>query len=202
VDGLGCLVTELRPAVFIDRDGTMIVERAYLCEPAGVEVIPGVFEALALLREAEFALVIVTNQAGIAQGYYSVEDYHAVASRLDELLDEAGVSVDAAYHCPHHPDMGGPCPCRKPATGMYLDAAQELGLDVGRSYYVGDKLSDVTPALELGGRGILVRTGYGNELEVSAPASIPVVDDLAAAAKLITSVEEGPTAVDRISTLE
>ena len=87
--------------------------------------------------------------------------------------------------CPHHPDLGGPCRCRKPATGMYLDAAGPLGLGPARSYYIGDKLTDVTPALELGGRGILVRTGYGHELEVSAPAPILVVDDLAAAAESI-----------------
>ena len=178
-------MTELRPAVFIDRDGTIMIEREYLADPDGVEILPGAFEALAALREAGFALVIVTNQSGIARGYYSLEDYHAVAARLEVLLGEAGVGVDMTRFCPHHPDLGGPCPCRKPGTGMYLDAAGELGLDPAGSYYVGDKLTDVLPALELGGRGILVRTGYGHELEASAPAQILVVDDLAAAAELI-----------------
>ena len=189
---------ELRPAVFIDRDGTIVIEREYLADPDRVEILPGTFEALAALREAGFALVIVTNQSGIARGYYSIEDYHAVAARLDALLEEAGVAVDMTRFCPHHPDLSGPCPCRKPGTGMYLDAAEELGLDPARSYYIGDKLTDVMPALELGGWGILVRTGYGHELEVSAPEPIRVVDDLAAAAELI--VEK--TAVDRISRLE
>ena len=186
--GGGESVTELRPAVFIDRDGTIMIEREYLADPDGVQIIPGSFEALAALREAGFALVIVTNQSGIARGYYSIEDYQAVAARLDALLEEAGVAVDMTRFCPHHPDLGGTCPCRKPGTGMYLDAAEELGLDPARSYYVGDKLTDVMPALELGGRGILVRTGYGSELEASALEPILVVDDLAAAAELI--VEE------------
>ena len=181
-------MTELRPAAFIDRDGTIILEREYLADPDGVEIIPGTFEALAALREEGFALIVVTNQSGIACGYYSIEDYRAVAARLDTLLDEAGVAVDMTCFCPHHPDLGGPCPCRKPGTGMYLDAAKELGLDPACSYYIGDKLTDVMAALELGGRGILVRTGYGQELEASAPKPILVVDDLKAAAELI--VEE------------
>ena len=181
-------MTEPQPAVFVDRDGTIMIEREYLADPDGVEILPGAFEALAALQEAGFALVIVTNQSGIARGYYSIEDYQAVAARLDALLEKAGVAVDMTRFCPHHPDVGGPCPCRKPGTGMYLDAAEELGLDPARSYYVGDKLTDVMPALELGGRGILVRTGYGYELEASAPEPILVVNDLAAAAELI--VEE------------
>ena len=191
-------MTQLRPAAFIDRDGTIMLEREYLSDPDGVQIIPGAFDGLAALREAGFALVIVTNQSGIARGYYSIEDYQAVAARLDVLLEEAGVAVDMTRFCPHHPDLGGPCACRKPGTGMYLDAAEELGLDPARSYYIGDKLTDVMPALELGGWGILVRTGYGHELEASAPEPIRVVDDLAAAAELI--VEK--TAVDRISRLE
>jgi len=137
--------------VFIDRDGTIMVEQDYLADPAGVELIPGVAEVLAALREAGFALVIVTNQSGIARGYYSMEEYQAVAARLDSLLEEAGLAVDMTRFCAHHPDLGGPCLCRKPAMGMYLDAADELGLDPTRSYYVGDRLRDVIPALELAG---------------------------------------------------
>ena len=182
-------MTALRPAVFIDRDGTIMVERDYLSDPAGVEIIPGVREALASLRNAGFALVIVTNQSGIARGYYSIDEYQAVAARLDALLEEAGVAVDMTRFCPHRPDLGAPCSCRKPATGMYLDAAEHLGLDPACSYYIGDKLTDVRPVFELVGRGILVRTGYGHELEVSAPAPILVVDDLAAAAESI--LDEG-----------
>lgn len=171
----------LRPAVFLDRDGTLIEEKDYLADPDGVEVIPGTYEALAELRAAGFHLVTVTNQAGIARGYYTDDDYRAVAARLDEMLAEAGTPVDDTRYCPHHPDVTGPCACRKPATGMYLAAAADLGIDLRASYYVGDKVSDVLPALELEGQGILVRTGYGREHETAVPASVWVVDDLRSA---------------------
>lgn len=175
----------LRPAVFIDRDGTIIAEKVYLSDPEGVELIPGTLEALRSLREAGFALVVVTNQAGIARGLYTLDDYHAVAARLAEVLDEAGAPFDATYFCAHHPDETGPCACRKPGTGMHLQAARELGLELSASYYVGDKRADVIPALELGGRGVLVRTGYGSEHEADVPDEVWVVDDLRAAAEKI-----------------
>lgn len=175
----------LRPAVFLDRDGTLIAEKDYLADPAGVEVIPGTYEALAELRAAGFLLVTVTNQAGIARGYYTEDDYHAVAARLDARLAAAGVPVDDTRFCPHHPDHTGPCDCRKPATGMHRAAAAELGIDLRASYYVGDKPSDVLPALELGGQGILVRTGYGRAHEHEVPEGVRVVDDLISAVPLI-----------------
>lgn len=175
----------LRPAVFIDRDGTLISEKVYLSDPKGVELIPGAIEALRLLREAGFALVTVTNQAGIARGIYSIDDYHAVAARLAAILEEAGTPVDATYFCPHHPDSTGPCTCRKPGTGMYRDAAADLGLDLAASYYVGDKPSDVLPAAELAGQGILVRTGYGKERASEVPHDVWIVDDMRAAAEEI-----------------
>lgn len=175
----------LRPAVFIDRDGTIIAEKVYLSRPEGVELITGTAEALRSLRDAGFVLVIVTNQAGIARGLYGLDEYHAVAARLGAVLEEAEASVEATYFCPHHPDVTGSCECRKPASGMYRQAARELGLDLAGSYYVGDKSSDVLPARELGGRGVLVRTGYGAEHEADAPKNVWVVDDLLAAAGAI-----------------
>jgi D-glycero-D-manno-heptose 1,7-bisphosphate phosphatase len=176
---------ELSPAVFVDRDGTIMTERSYLADPAGVALIPGVLDALADLRRAGFLLVTVTNQSGIARGLYTHEDYHAVAARLTHVLGEGGVLIDRTEYCPHHPEVTGLCACRKPGTGMYLQAAAELGIDPARSYYVGDKATDVIPALELGGQGILVRTGYGAEQEGAAPPGTWVVDDLRAAADLI-----------------
>ena len=175
----------LKPAVFLDRDGTLIEEKTYLSDPDGVVFVPGTFEALRALRDAGFGLVTVTNQSGIARGYYTQDDYHAVAARVNRLLHEAGAPVDDTRFCPHHPDVTGPCACRKPATGMHLAAAADLGLDLRASYYVGDKLSDVLPALELEGQGILVRTGYGREQEARLPAGIWVVDDLRAAVERI-----------------
>jgi D-glycero-D-manno-heptose 1,7-bisphosphate phosphatase len=174
-----------RPAVFVDRDGTIISERSYLADPEGVTLIPGVVSALVDLRAAGLALVTVTNQSGIALGLYSEADYHAVAGRLEAELAAAGTHFDLTEHCPHHPDVTGPCRCRKPATGMHRRASEALGLDLGRSYYVGDKVPDVLPAVELGGQGILVRTGYGSAHEADVPEETWVVDDLRAAADRI-----------------
>ena len=180
-----------RPAVFLDRDGTIIVEKTYLADPEGLVLVPHATEALKELREAGYALVIVTNQSGIARGLYTESDYRAVARRLDELLHAAGAPVDATQYCPHHPDFGEPCRCRKPNTGMYRDAAEALGLSLEASYYVGDKVADVRPALELGGTGVLVRTGYGTDEEPLVPKGVTVVDDLRAAARLILDGELG-----------
>jgi D-glycero-D-manno-heptose 1,7-bisphosphate phosphatase len=180
---------EIRPAVFVDRDGTIMAERAYLADPAGVELVPGACEALAELRDAGFALVIVTNQSGIARGLYAESDYHAVASRLAEVLAEGRVVIDRTEFCQHHPEVTGPCACRKPGTGMHLRAAAVLSLDPARSYYVGDKATDVLPAIELGGQGILVRTGYGLEHEAKISAAMWVADDLCGATDLILSHE-------------
>ena len=176
-----------RRAVFLDRDGTLIDEKYYLSDPERVVLIPGTPAALSDLRDAGFALVVITNQSGIARGLYSEDEYHAVAKRLDDLLAAAGSPVDATMYCPHHPDSGHACDCRKPATGMYRQAAAELGLALANSYYVGDKVSDVKPALELGGVGVLVRTGYGADEAARVPAGTVVVEDLAGAARLILS---------------
>jgi D-glycero-D-manno-heptose 1,7-bisphosphate phosphatase len=177
-----------RAAVFIDRDGTLIRDADYLADPDGVALLPGTLDALGRLRAAGYALVVVTNQSGIARGLYTLEDYHRVAARLDELLVAAGVPVDATYFCPHHPDHTGPCDCRKPDLGMYRRAAADLGLALQNSWYIGDKASDVLPAAATGGRGLLVRTGYGAATEVAGavPHGVVVVDDLAAAARQIT----------------
>lgn len=174
-------------AVFLDRDGTLIEEKVYLTDPERVVLLPGAASALSELRDAGFALVVLTNQSGIARGLYGENEYHAVAGRLEDLLAEAGSPLDATLYCPHHPDFGPACECRKPATGMYRQAAAELGLDPQRSYYVGDQARDVTPALELGGVGVLVRTGYGADEAARVPADTAVVEDLGGAARLILS---------------
>ena len=176
-----------RRAVFLDRDGTLIKEKVYLSDPVRVALLPGTAAALSDFRDGGFVLVVVTNQSGIARGLFSENEYHAVAKRLDDLLASAGSPVDATMYCPHHPDFGPDCECRKPGTGMYRRAATELGLDLANSFYVGDKVLDVTPALELGGVGVLVRTGHGVEESARVPAGTAVVEDLGAAAQLILS---------------
>jgi len=174
-----------RRAVFLDRDGTLIREREYLADPEGVVLLPGVAEALRLFRKADLALVVVTNQSGIARGLYTLEDYEAVARRLEEKLLGEGLTLDATYFCPHHPDFTGPCDCRKPALGMYLRAAAELDLDLSRSFFVGDRQKDLAPAVSLGGSGFLVRTGYGREEEDHLAPGHRVADSLLEAARLI-----------------
>ena len=170
-----------RPAVFLDRDGTLLVEKHHLSDPDEVELVPGAIRALERLAAAGYLLVVVTNQSGIARGLFGEEEYRAVTARMEERLAAAGVSLDAVKRCPHHPDHTGPCACRKPATGLHLEAAAELGIDLAASWYIGDKTSDVRPALELGGRGILVLTGHGAEEQAAVPDGIPVADDLPAA---------------------
>jgi D,D-heptose 1,7-bisphosphate phosphatase len=147
-----------RPAVFLDRDGTLMEDLHYLADPTRVTLIDGVVAALRRLRIAGFAAVVVTNQSGIARGRITPSQYAAVQARLDVLLTAAHAPLDATYMCPHHPDVGGPCDCRKPATGLYTRAATDLDLDLGRSFLVGDRWRDIAAAPALGARGILVRS--------------------------------------------
>jgi len=174
-----------RAAVFLDRDGTIIEEVEYLADPKDVQLIPGAVEGLTLLQEAGFALIVVTNQSGIARGFYSEMEYEAVARKLADLLAVEGLRLDSTRFCPHHPERSGDCPCRKPGTGMHRAATEDLGLDTTRSYFIGDRLRDLLPALELGGKGILVRTGYGSQEEEGLPPAFQVADDLLQAARLI-----------------
>lgn len=191
IRGVGDEAVGSRRAAFVDRDGTLIQEKEYLADPEGIRLVPGAVEALRSLREAGLAIVVVTNQSGIARGLYAEEDYRAVARRLDRILEEAGVAPDGTYYCPHHPRFTGPCPCRKPGTGMYREAAEDLDLALQGSYYIGDRVKDTVPARVLRGNGILVRTGFGRDEEADAREDVVVVDDLPAAARLIAGRETG-----------
>lgn len=172
-----------RAAAFVDRDGTIIREREYLGDPVGVELLPGAADGLRTLQTAGYLLVIVSNQSGIARGYYDETAYQAVQARLVDLLGREGVTVAGSYHCPHHPDFSGLCACRKPAAGLFREAIRDLGIDPRRSIFVGDRLRDVAPARELGGRAFLVRTGYGGGEAESAGADVVVCEDLTAVAR-------------------
>lgn len=185
-----------RPAVFLDRDGTLLRERAYVDDPDDVALVPGSPDALKALRRAGYALVVVTNQSGIARGLYTEADYREVARRVEAELAAAGVRLDATRYCPHHPEFSGPCECRKPATGMHRSAARELDLALRRSWFLGDKVKDVLPARELGGSGILVRTGFGSREEESLPRGFAVADDLPDAAAIILGEEAGTSSGD------
>ena len=146
----------LRPAAFLDRDGTLMRDMHYPRDPELVVLIDGAAAAMRRLAEADIPVVVVTNQSGIAQGKVQPTEYEAVRDRLDALLAAEGVRVAGHYFCPHHPDFTGPCECRKPGTLLYETAAREHGLDVHRSLFAGDRWRDVQPALTLGGFGVLV----------------------------------------------
>jgi D-glycero-D-manno-heptose 1,7-bisphosphate phosphatase len=137
----------LRPALLLDRDGTLITDVGYPRDPARVEPLPGAFEALRGL-EATFALVIVSNQSGIGRGLITLAEARAVHDRVIEVFARAGIAFAGAYYCPHAPDAG--CACRKPAPGLLLEAARELGLDLAASVMLGDKASDVAAGLAAG----------------------------------------------------
>ena len=147
--------TAPRPAAFLDRDGTLIDDVHYIARPEHVVLRPGAAPAVKRLNDAGVLAIVVTNQSGIGRGLLTEADYRRVAARLDELLAEAGAHVDATYFCPHDP-TGEPCECRKPALGMYRQAERDHGVDLARSAFIGDRLRDVEPSKELGGRGILV----------------------------------------------
>ena len=146
------------PAVFLDRDGTIIADRHYLRDPIGVELLPGVAWALTQLNRAHIPVVVVTNQSGIGRGYFSRAEYDRVAARLDELLAVDGARIDASYMCPHAPVIDEPCACRKPGILLYEQAIAEHGLDGAASFFIGDMWRDIAPARAFGGRGILIPT--------------------------------------------
>jgi histidinol-phosphate phosphatase family protein len=145
-----------RRGVFIDRDGTLIVDRHYLNDPEQVELVPEASNAVRYINYALIPVIVVTNQSGIARGIISSEQYERVKARIDDKLAERNAFIDATFVCPHHPDFTGPCECRKPGTALFRQAIEEFGLAPERCVYIGDRWHDIAPALELGGRGILV----------------------------------------------
>jgi len=153
-------------AVFLDRDGTLNEEAGYLNHVDRLKLIDGAAEAVRLLNRHGLKTVVVSNQAGVARGYFPEELLPRLHDRLRALLKEQGAELDAIYYCPHHPDVGEPpyrqdCDCRKPGLGMIRRAEKELSVDARRSYMVGDKISDVEFGKKAGCKSILLLTGYG-----------------------------------------
>lgn len=143
-----------RPAVFMDRDGTLIADVHYIARPEDVRLLAGAASAVRRLNEAGVPVVVITNQSGIARGIVTPAAYEAVRARLEELLASEGARVDATYFCPHGPDEA--CRCRKPGTELYERAIADHRLDGARSFFVGDRLRDLQPARVFGGAGVLV----------------------------------------------
>lgn len=184
----------LRKAIFLDRDGTLNEEVHYLADPERFQWIPGSREALRTLQDAGFALVVITNQSGIAQGLLTEATLEAIHARMQADLARDGVRLAGIYHCPHHPRLGqapwcGPCECRKPKPGLLLQAQAELGLTWEGSWIVGDSLRDVEAGRAVGLPGVLVRTGKGRRQETDLPPewadTTYVVDDLASALPIL-----------------
>ncbi len=144
------------PAAFLDRDGTIIRDATYVRDPNDVVLMPGAAAAIRELNERGIPVIVVTNQSGIARGYLSRADYERVRARLDTLLAAKGARIDATYMCPHHPDVTGPCECRKPGLALYQQAIAEHHVDASRSLFTGDRWRDVGPAAAFGGLGILL----------------------------------------------
>lgn len=160
------MTASLRPAVFVDRDGTLMEDVPYLRDPAAIQLYPGVIDALKSLRKSGFSLVMITNQSGIGRGWIQWSEYEAVQRRLMELLRP--VTMEAVYVCPDPPEI--PSSRRKPAPGMVLEAAHELQLDLDKSWFIGDKSSDIACAVAAGVAGIQVATGEGTAQRTTAAA--------------------------------
>jgi D-glycero-D-manno-heptose 1,7-bisphosphate phosphatase len=175
----------MKRAVFLDRDGTLIVDKDYLRDPAGVEVFAGVGPALRRLQDAGYLLFIVTNQSGVGRGYFTMTDVEAVNRRLFSELASEKIRFEKCYIAPEAPSQ--PSRGRKPSPQFLLDARDEFGIDLASSYMVGDKMADLECGWNAGvRRSILVRTGYGARLELENQlGQAVVVDDLPAAAAWI-----------------
>jgi D-glycero-D-manno-heptose 1,7-bisphosphate phosphatase len=170
--------------VILDRDGTVIVERHYLSDPAQVELLPNAVEGLRHIRELGFGLVLVTNQSGIGRGYFNEAQLTQIHDRLRAALKAEGLTLDGIYYCPHTPDDD--CFCRKPRTGLIERAAKDLLFDPASSVVIGDKASDIMLGQRASATTILVRTGYGAQesIELETPPDY-TAEDLLSAAKFL-----------------
>jgi D-glycero-D-manno-heptose 1,7-bisphosphate phosphatase len=182
-----------KPAVFFDRDGTLIHDRDYLSDPRGVKLLPGAARAVRLLKDAGYRVFVISNQSGVARGYFTLADARRVETRFKRLLAAKGARLDGYFFCPHHPKgtvkkFRRKCACRKPAPGMVREAAGRLPIAAKGSFVVGDKTDDVLLAARAGLKaGILVLTGYGRKSRRSLKSAwkTPVVANALAAARLI-----------------
>lgn len=178
------------PAVFLDRDGTINLDAGYIDRLERLELYPFAIDAIRLFRRAGYLVVVITNQAGVAQGLYGEDFVETVAQFLSERARLGNTEIDGHYYCPHSPDAvveryRVDCDCRKPKAGMARRAAQELGIDLSRSVVIGDRWRDLAVARAVGARGVLVKTGYGATEALRPPPGMwadAVCEDLIGAA--------------------
>jgi D-glycero-D-manno-heptose 1,7-bisphosphate phosphatase len=166
----------MKPAIFMDRDGTLSHEVGYVNHLARFQLFPFAVDAVKAINRAGFLAVVVTNQAGVARGYFPESLIHEVHGALRSRMQDGGARLDGIYVCMHHPSVGQPpyrqdCDCRKPKPGLLKQADKDLEIDLARSYVIGDRQGDVELAWQVGARGVLVKTGYGlGEATYSAPS--------------------------------
>jgi len=184
----------MKKAFFIDRDGVLIDEENYLGDPDRVKLIAGAPEALRAIRKNGYLCLVISNQSGVARGYFDEDAVRSVHLRVDELLVKAGATpVDAYYYCPHHPKGEVPeytvdCDCRKPRPGLFMRAAKEFGVDLQNSFMIGDKTSDIKAAQNAGLKAsALVKTGYGPDeiAKIHGSKNTFVADDINDAVRLL-----------------
>jgi len=174
-----------RPAVFLDRDGTINEEMGYINHRSRFVLLPRSSEALRLLNQEGFLVIVVSNQSGVARGYFPETLVHEINDYMRSLLEREGAFVDAIYYCPQHPSATVPayrmvCQCRKPSTGLIQLACDRYDIDMDRSFVIGDRLTDIDMARNAGLKGVLVRTGYGmGEIEHLLPRSAVTPDHVA-----------------------
>ena len=182
---------KLQPAIFLDRDGTINVEKNYLYRFEDWEWISGAQAAIAKLNEAGFLVVVVSNQAGVARGLYTEQDVIRLHEQVVVDLNSSGGNIDAFYYCPHHPEHGDnrDCDCRKPRPGMLLEAAKVHNIDLSKSWIIGDRGIDIKAGQLAGVSTILVRTGYGEDESGRASGAIFVADSLCDAIERVIALE-------------
>ncbi|HIC44233.1 MAG TPA: D-glycero-beta-D-manno-heptose 1,7-bisphosphate 7-phosphatase [Sulfurimonas sp.] len=144
------LLIHKKPALFLDRDGVINIEKNYLHKKEDFEFIEGIFDLCQYYKAKGYYIVVVTNQSGIARGYYSETDFANLSFWMINSFDERGITIDQVYHCPHHPDISGDCECRKPKAGMLLKAAKDLNIDLENSVLVGDSERDIEAGYKAG----------------------------------------------------
>lgn len=157
-----------KPAIFLDRDGTIIKEVGYIDSPEKISLIPRADEAIRSLQESGFKIIVVSNQSGVAHGYFDEDTVRLINERVSDIFASKSAVIDAFYFCPHHPDFGNQdykkdCECRKPKPGMILQAVEEHRIDLSNSIMIGDKFTDVKTGKNLNLLSILVLTGFGTK---------------------------------------
>ena len=195
-----------RPAIFMDRDGTVNEQMGYINHIRRFVLLPGSAEAIRLLNQHRFLAIIVSNQSGVARGYFPVDLVYEVHDHMDRLLRQEGAVLDGILFCPHYPDgkvpeYSMPCDCRKPRTGLIEQACREFPIDMTNSYVIGDRCTDMELASRSGLKGILVKTGYGlGDLKYIVPSSpyqpFHVAEDLLDAVQWIVGRSQDPKVKD------